>query len=262
MSLRVHYCDWRDEMMAERLSGHDAVVCTASLLTAVPETEDAFASLSAAERIRYAGYMNAIVARRYACGRHVLREVLGRVLRCPAAQVPLREGLHGKPFLAAGTARSVWFSLSHSEELLVIAMSRSADVGVDVERAREFEQWPRIADRVLDPAERRELESAIARGEDPSRAFLRQWCRVEAELKAIGCGIAGLEEHLAGARPAGLRRADLSGLPLPPDLAESGVRFQAALALCTPGARMASQARSAANDAASPTARPARASTA
>jgi len=209
-------------------------VCTASLLADADALECALSTLCATERVRFAAYTNEIVARRFAVGRARLREMLGAVLQLPAEDVPLREGLHGKPYIAAGTPRAVWFSVSHTDDLLLVAVSRMADVGVDVERSRAFEQWQRVADRVLDAGERRQLGIAIEHGEDPSAAFLRHWCRVEAELKAIGCGIAGLEAHLAGTRPRGLRLADLPELPLPPCVANGGMRYQAAVALCAP----------------------------
>jgi phosphopantetheinyl transferase len=124
------------------------------------------------------------------------------------------------------------------------------------------EQWQRVADRVLGRAERAELERAVQQGEDAGTAFLRHWCRVEAELKAIGCGIVGLEEHRAGWRPAGLRLADLPALLLPPEVAATEVRYQAAVALCSPRRDSRRQMISDSAQAPAPTATPARPSTA
>lgn len=237
MSVRLHLASWPVADLAARLDAADAVVCTAGLGCDAAELDRCVATLSATERARHAAYSNAVVARRFARGRALVREILARALSLAPAQVPLREGLHGKPCLAAGAPlRSLWFSVSHTDELLVVAMSRVADVGVDVERSREFDQWQRVADRVLDLRERQQLAVAVGQGQDPNDAFLRHWCRVEAELKAVGCGIQGLEMHLAGHRPRGLRLADLTDLPLPAELSIAGVRYQAAVALVTPGA--------------------------
>lgn len=236
MSVRLHLDHWPVADLGSRIDTVDAVVCTAGLGCDAAELERCVALLSATERARHDAYSNAVVARRFARGRALLRAMLGHALALSAERVPLREGLHGKPYLAAGAPRSIWFSVSHTDELLVVAMSRVADVGVDVERARGFDQWQRVADRVLDLRERQQLAQAVEQGEDPSEAFLRHWCRVEAELKAVGCGIQGLEMHLAGQRPRGLRLADLAELPLPSELSPAGVRYQAAIALVTPGA--------------------------
>jgi phosphopantetheinyl transferase len=260
VSVGVHQTLWPADDLGARLAGHDVVICSASLFACEP-LERLLDALSVSERTRFQEYGNPVVSRRFACGRYLLREMLGRALGVAPREVPLREGLHGKPYLAAGTPRSVWFSLSHCDDLLVVAMSRKADVGVDVERSRAFEQWQRVADRVLDAGERQQLAAAVARGEDAGDAFLRHWCRVEAELKAIGCGIAGLEAHRAGERPRGLRLADLPALPVPAGVS-AGVRYQAAVALCAPGAEMRRQSAPASIHEARPTSDPARASTA
>jgi phosphopantetheinyl transferase len=170
--------------------------------------------------------------------------------------------LHGKPALGRDSvARPLWFSVAHCEDLLLVALSRAADVGVDLERARSIEQWERVADRVLAPGERVQLQRTVEAGEDAGTAFLRHWCRVEAELKAIGCGIVGLEEHRAGKRPLGLHVMDLVDLPVPAALRANATRYQAALALCSPGLDSVRHSAAASGHAASPTAKPARAST-
>jgi phosphopantetheinyl transferase len=261
--VRLSSVVWPVADVSARLASHDAVVCATTLLATEAELARALAVLSAEERTRYNDYTNAVVARRFAVGRAQLREIIGCVLGMAPACVPLRSGLHGKPALAGGgAARPLWFSVAHCEELLLVALSRTADVGVDLERSRAIEQWERVADRVLAPAECAQLRRAVSEGEDPGILFLRQWCRVEAELKAIGCGIVGLEDHQAGKRPLGLRLIDLDGLPLPATATGSGVRYHAALALCAPGVESARQSALAPSDAARPTIPPARTSTA
>ena len=261
--MRLSVVGWPVTDVSARLVAHDVVVCAATLLASDTEVARSLAMLSSAERARHDAYTNVVVARRFAVGRAALREIVGCVLGSAPDRVPLVEGLHGKPALARGAvARPLWFSVAHCEELLLVGLSRSADVGVDVERARSIEQWQRVADRVLDATERAQLRRAVDAGEEPGSAFLRHWCRVEAELKAIGCGIAGLEHHQAGMRPMGLRLADLDDLPLPRPIAASGARYQAAVALCAPGVDGARQSAMASAQATRPTITPTRASTA
>lgn len=266
MSVRVHQTTWPVADLAARVAEYDAVVCVASLLCDEDALARHVASLSAGEGDRHAGYSNGVVARRFACGRGLVRAMLASVLGVPPGGVPVREGLHGKPQLAPGTPHAVRFNVSHTDDLLVVALSRSHDVGVDVERVRALEQWQRVADRVLDAQELRVLAAEVAQGADPGETFLRLWCRVEAELKAIGCGIQGLDAHRAGERPRGLRTADVP-LVLPPGMAVTGVRYQAAVALCAPGAGdvwprdSARHARPDSCQDTSPVASPARAST-
>lgn len=253
---------WPAADVSARLAAHEAVVCVASLHASEAELARVVTLLSASERARFADYSNAVVARRFAIGRSLLREIVGCALGLAPEAVPLREGVHGKPALAGALiGRPLWFSVAHCEDLLAVALSRAWDVGVDLERARAIEQWERVADRVLAPAERAQLQRAVDLGDDPGRAFLRHWCRVEAELKAVGCGIVGLEDHRAGRRPLGLRVLDLD-LPLPAAIAGTGARYQAALALCAPGVESARQSALAIPQAAKPANPPARASTA
>ena len=254
---------WPVADVASRLAAHDAVICVGSLLATRAELARAVQVLSAPERARFESYSNEVVARRFAVGRALLREILGCAIGAASSELPIREGLHGKPALGrAASARPLWFSVAHCEDLVAIALSRTSDVGIDLERARAIEHWERVADRVLAPHERTQLRLAVERGEDPGCAFLRHWCRVEAELKAIGCGIVGLDDHRAGKRPLGLRLVDLPALPVPAALAASGARFHGALALCAPGLESARQIVLDAPQAARPTAMPARASTA
>jgi 4'-phosphopantetheinyl transferase len=255
--------DWPVADVSARLARQDAVVCVAPLHATDAELARVMHLLCARERDRFASHSNAVVARRFAIGRALLREIVGCALGMAPDTVPLREGLHGKPALAGAlVSRPLWFSVAHCEDLFVVALSRTSDIGVDVERGRAIEQWERVADRVLAPAERAQLQQAVERGEESGHAFLRYWCRVEAELKAIGCGIVGLEDHRAGRRPLGLRVLDLDPLPLPASVAAGGVRYQAALALCAPGVESARQSVLATPQQARPTIPPATASTA
>ena len=262
-AVRWTVVDWPATEVSARLATHDAVICAAPLHATDAEVARVLPVLCTRERDRFAGYTNDVVARRFAMGRALLREIVGCALGIAPEAVTLHEGVHGKPVLAGALmSRPLWFSVAHCEDLLLVALSRTSDVGVDLERARSIEQWERVADRVLAPVERAQLQLAVDRGEESGRAFLRCWCRVEAELKAIGCGIVGLEDHRAGRRPLGLRVVDLDPLPLPASIAAAGVRYQAALALCAPGLESARQRVLASPQAARPTIPPARASTA
>lgn len=246
---------------AARIGDADVKVYTASLLADEPALARAASKLCPSEHQRFSAYSNVVVARRFAVGRAVLREIIG-ALQCTApSQVRLAEGEFGKPALVkAGGKAPLWFSVAHCDDLLLIALSREGEVGVDVERTRPIDCWERVADRTLAPPEREQLLHAVEAGENADQVFLRHWCRVEAELKAIGCGIHGLEAHRAGERPNGLRLADLRNLPLPNELAATGVRYQAAVALCSPRAS-ARQAARASSQVTTPTAAPTRAST-
>jgi len=79
-------------------------------------------------------------------------------------------------------------------------------VGVDVERERPGLEWQAIARRTFAPGRLARLEALPAAQQE--RAFLREWCRLEAELKARGTGLAGLGDRAPG--PPGTELWDLS----------------------------------------------------
>lgn len=259
-SLRTRVMLW-PSADAARIGDVDVKVYAASLIVDTATLERAVSVLSKAERVRFSSYTNGVVAQRFAVGRAVVREIIGALQGMPAAAVRFTDGEFGKPAVVNTAGKPpLWFSVAHCDDLLLVALSREGDVGVDVERTRPIDCWERVADRTLAPSERAQLLRAVERGEDADQVFLRQWCRVEAELKAIGCGIHGIEAHRAGERPAGLRVADLSKLPLPDELAATGVRYQAAVALCA-SSESTRQHALAASQHSAPTTAPARAST-
>jgi 4'-phosphopantetheinyl transferase len=229
-------CDvWPHPALEQRLQRHDVSVYTASLRADDDTFARALSTLDGEERQRYERHVNAEVARRFVVGRLRLREMLGAALRLAPADVPIRIGVHGKPaFDRSLQGGGVRFSLAHCEDLLVVALTRAGEVGIDVERVRPIERWTRVAERVFSAADRDRLGHEVAGGVEPSSAFFRYWCRTEAELKAIGSGITGLTAHREGWRPQGLRIAELPELPLPDELKAVGARYQSAVAICAP----------------------------
>jgi 4'-phosphopantetheinyl transferase len=115
-------------------------------------------------------------------GIRLLRALLGSYCGgCVPQSLQVRKTMLGAPYLPGANFR---FSLSHSAELLLIAVCRLA-VGVDVERLRELPASI-IAARFLSPMEQRAWHGA-----DDSRrlsAFIELWTRKEAYLKARGEG--------------------------------------------------------------------------
>jgi phosphopantetheinyl transferase len=224
---------WPHANVRAHVERHDVAVFTASLRADAETFERALRALDRPELERYERHLNVEVARRFVVGRLRLREMLGAVLGVAPREVRIRIGLHGKPTLdRAAHSAGLRFSVAHCDDLLVVALSRVGDVGVDVERIRTIERWERVAQRVFSAHDRASLTRDVAGGGETAAVFFRYWCRTEAELKAIGSGISGLTAHRGGWRPPGLRMAELSDLPLPPDLGSEGARFQSAVAIC------------------------------
>lgn len=142
--------------------------------------------LSAAECERLEAYRSRAAAERYVVTRSLVRVVLGGHTGVGPRDVRVRLAPSGKP-----EVDGVHFNVTHSGEVVLLAVSDDRPVGVDVERRREVQRVAALIERWLTPHERRELDELRKRGLDDSDAFLRVWSLKEARLKALGVGIVG-----------------------------------------------------------------------
>lgn len=122
--------------------------------------------------------------------RFYLRLLLGSYLGLPGKAVKINRRNRGKPVLDASLhPEEMHFSMAKSEDKLLIGISASSHIGVDLERAdRKARNAVGVAQRYFSPSE----ASALA-ALDPDRldqAFLRVWACKEAVVKASGMGIA------------------------------------------------------------------------
>ena len=215
------------------LNRSSALVLTTTAVTGGQIPPDGFASLSEAEVARHRTFGSAPLASRFAETRIALRRLLGLLLDRSPGDVRINVGPNGKPMLAEPA--SVWFNVAHSDAVSLIALSRSSEVGVDIERVRPIAMWEQVAERVLDDSERAQLRESVAGGSDPSDALLVRWCRLEAELKATGVGLGSHHTRSALRATGTLRVADLNELPLDTaDTSATAARYRAAVALWSP----------------------------
>ena len=93
--------------------------------------------LSPDERERAARLKVPDVAHRFRSGRALLRGLLGTYLALPPDSLRFRYNHHGKPALDGQNGPDgLCFNLSHSGDLLVVALGRGREIGVDVEQVR------------------------------------------------------------------------------------------------------------------------------
>lgn len=158
-------------------------------------------TLSPDERARAARFHLARLRDRFVVARGLLRVTLGRYLRMPPGQVRFSYGPYGKPALDEEcNPCSLRFSVSHSDSLVLYAVARGREVGIDLERIRAEVAWREIAVRFFSPLEHevlRTLSAPLAR-----EAFFIGWVRKEAYVKAKGTGFAaGLDEFVVSLDP-------------------------------------------------------------
>jgi 4'-phosphopantetheinyl transferase len=137
-------------------------------------------------------------AERWIVARAALRIVLAGHLGAHPSDVEFAAGPHGKPELSGSALR---FNLSHSGDVALIALTRAAEVGIDVERTSRRSS---AVERTLTDAERASLD-----GRDRHIALLRLWCRKEALAKAGGGGLGWAPETFDTTAPGRFQLSDL-----------------------------------------------------
>lgn len=142
------------------------------------------ADLSPAERQRARNLLRPGDHRRFVAAHAWLRRLLAGELGCAPSEVPIIAAPGGKPRLAGGELK---FSLSRSGDVALFALSRTLEVGVDVEATRADADLDRLAARFFSPAEQQAL--AALPPARRRRAGFQCWTRKEAYLKGTGAGL-------------------------------------------------------------------------
>jgi 4'-phosphopantetheinyl transferase len=138
---------------------------------------------------------------RHLVSRGVVRAVLGSRLRVEPAALRLLRGPFGKPILASGPDEPpLHFNLAHSAELLLLAVSTKAPVGVDLERVRPLPWMSAASAQALTPRERTAWEHLPP--SEKISAFFTAWTCKEAFLKAVGVGLSGLQRIEVALHPS------------------------------------------------------------
>ncbi len=161
--------------------------------------------------------------KRFIAGRGILRAMLSRYLDLDPTLLQFSYSSRGKPALAnTDTERTLCFNLSHSNELALYAVRRvsvndagkgstqeslkeSCNLGIDLEHLRPMPDAEQLAKRFFSPREYAAISSLPP--EQKQEAFFKGWTCKEAYLKAIGYGLAGLEQvevSLTPGEPAAL----------------------------------------------------------
>jgi 4'-phosphopantetheinyl transferase len=145
-----------------------------------PEHDDL---LSAEERTRRARLLSVRGRKRSTVAYALSRIVLARELDADPAELRIERvcahcgGRHGKPRVVGADVR---FSIAASADRVAVAVTRGAEVGVDVEQVNPDLEVAELTADVLSPAER---------GASSPVGLLTYWTRKEAVLKATGDGL-------------------------------------------------------------------------
>ena len=141
--------------------------------------------LSAEETARAAQFKSLPARTRYVTTRAQLRALLGSKLAQAPESLEIATGLHGKPVLARHP--ELRFNVSHTDDLAIVAISETHEVGVDIESLARTVDHDALARKYFSATERHYFSQlpAIQR----NAHFLRTWTCKEAIAKARGDGL-------------------------------------------------------------------------
>ncbi len=149
-------------------------------------TDVVCAPLLAPREERHAAGLPRTAALAYVAGRSLLRRLLGRWLDRDPRPIELDERPDEKPRLAHCDS-DLDFNVSHGGDLVLVALARGRNVGVDVEPISARRDVAAIAEAALGPDAAFEL-STLAPKRRAAR-FTCWWVRIEALCKASGAGL-------------------------------------------------------------------------
>jgi 4'-phosphopantetheinyl transferase len=150
--------------------------------------------LDAVEGRRAARFLRAEDRERFVFAHGGIRAVLSRYLGISPDLVGFDRGESGKPMLAKELCdpSAITFNLSHAHGRALVAVSRTQNVGIDLERVRLDVPVENLSRRFFTQSE----HTTIMQSAPDQRAalFFRYWVAKEAVLKAQGIGLRGLSD--------------------------------------------------------------------
>jgi 4'-phosphopantetheinyl transferase len=180
--------NWPPAPGSFELADDEVHVWCASLQQSPALVDQFLRTLSDDERERASRSRHPPARHEFIVVRGLLRCILADYLNVPTRRLAFRVGATGKPALAEPrSALPLYFNVSHSHELTLIAVTRRGEVGVDVERLRPFANDQELADRFFSLRESTVLRALPQ--EQRIEAFFHAWTRKEAFLKASAHGL-------------------------------------------------------------------------
>ena len=142
------------------------------------------------ERNRVKRFLQASNREQFVGSHLALRYVLAQKLQVHPSSLEFEVCKDGKPWIK-NTRGVLHFSLSHSGGRALIAVSRTYEVGADIEEVKKKQSVKEIANRFFSSAEAEKVTQAYDAG-DGGVLFCKYWVLKEAVLKAWGVGLRAL----------------------------------------------------------------------
>lgn len=158
---------------------------TSSVLDFTPHLSEYLAVLDNSELTIAERFKFAEARKRYIISHGILRQLLAERVNESAANLRIDKAEFGKPFLPDHPEIS--FNMSHSGDILAIAISSLCRLGIDVEYYKTRNTWEGLVKKCFAPEEAdywHSLDNA-----ERSHVFYQFWVKKEAFVKAVGKGI-------------------------------------------------------------------------
>ncbi|HEY5705993.1 MAG TPA: 4'-phosphopantetheinyl transferase superfamily protein [Terrimicrobiaceae bacterium] len=126
-----------------------------------------------------------VLRRRFAVARGALRMIVARYVGGDPADVEFSYEQHGKPYVKDPRS-NLQFNLSHSDDLMVIAVCMDQPIGVDIEREDHRFHLMDVAALCFCESEK---EQVALEGKSSLQAFFQIWTAKEAIMKATSLGM-------------------------------------------------------------------------
>jgi len=136
--------------------------------------------IATAERFKFPG-----LRQRYIISHGILRQLLAKYIHESAADLRIKKAEFGKPFLPDYPELS--FNMSHSGDMLALAISSQCQLGIDIECYKTRNAWEGLVKKCFAPEETHYWYSLDKTDRGP--AFYQFWVKKEAFVKAVGKGI-------------------------------------------------------------------------
>ncbi len=154
---------------------------------ALTPTPEICAALTTSEWMQAERFHHERERERFIATRGLLRLILSKYVDSEPEELEFSTGPFGKPELSSPLT-ALRFNLSHSDDLLLLAVTHGREVGVDLEFMRPEVPFETLADHYFDPDDAWDLR-LLAKPDRPWK-FYDIWTCTEAKLKAEGTGIA------------------------------------------------------------------------
>lgn len=165
-------------------------------------------ALSQAEQARAERFRFDLHRNRYVRAHGQIRHILAAYMDVDPTEISLQTGERGKPYLPS---QNIYFNMSHSADTAVFAVTRSGEIGVDVEMFDRKVEIDDLSRHYYTEMEQGAL-NALREVTDRRELFFWLWTAKEARMKVTGEGLALDPRHIDVAieagRPVAYRKPD------------------------------------------------------